>query len=617
VLGLINTPSARMYDEGAFGITLYDGTPDQKLTMTSYPYDWMEASFFYTNIQNQSYGAGYNQDYKDKGFNLKFRLKEEGRWPAIAVGFNDIAGTGYYSSEYIAANYGRDNLDFSFGLGWGTLNGSNSSFKNPLINIYDGFKDRPTQFSGKGGQFQPSRYFSGGTVSPFFGINYVFNDKFKFKLEYDSTDTESNNRIKYDTRESDYSFGIEYQPSKNYLIGMSFERGSYLSLKFNFKSDPKDTLKTYQYKPAEELEGDGAYKKLIKNLEENGIGVKKIIEDRTKIGIEVSQFTHPSLEIMEEIIYTATKNSQLKKEVTVDYVTANLKVSSNIQSELEDDAVTVYTANASRGFNTNTRLNFRPFLAARDGFFKYAILLENDSEYIFNDSLFISSNLKYSIRDNFGDLTIPPLNTYPAQVRSDVKSYLRNFDDRVIIGRAELNYFRTIKPNNHIMVTAGILEEMFSGIGLEYLYFNQKNNFAAGFELFNVYKRDYDLRFGHQDYSNTIGSVNFYYRNFRYVPFDSKISFGEYLAGDVGTTFEISRSFKTGLKFGVFASFTDVTSEEFGEGSFDKGIFFNIPIYQNFVSYTWRPLTKDPAARLNRQHNLYNMLVKFKPFKNE
>ena len=39
-------PSARFYDEGVHGITIYDGTPDRKITMTSSPYDWMEASFF-------------------------------------------------------------------------------------------------------------------------------------------------------------------------------------------------------------------------------------------------------------------------------------------------------------------------------------------------------------------------------------------------------------------------------------------------------------------------------------------------------------------------------------------------------------------------------------------
>jgi hypothetical protein len=82
-IGLINMPTARFYDESSHGITLYDGDPDQRITMTSFPYDWMEASFFYTNIQGKSYcGLDYdpvcNQDYKDKGFNFKLDLKKRG-----------------------------------------------------------------------------------------------------------------------------------------------------------------------------------------------------------------------------------------------------------------------------------------------------------------------------------------------------------------------------------------------------------------------------------------------------------------------------------------------------------------------------------------------------------
>ena len=46
------------------------------------------------------------------------------------------------------------------------------------------------------------------------------------------------------------------------------------------------------------------------------------------------------------------------------------------------------------------------------------------------------------------------------------------------------------------MMTAGILEEMFSGYGFEYLYYDNTKNYAFGIEAFNVVKRDYELRFG-------------------------------------------------------------------------------------------------------------------------
>jgi hypothetical protein len=206
------------------------------------------------------------------------------------------------------------------------------------------------------------------------------------------------------------------------------------------------------------------------------------------------------------------------------------------------------------------------------------------------------------------------VDTFPAQVRSDVKEYLKNMHkEGILIGRAQLDYHLTQKRNHHLMISAGILEDMFSGYGLEYLYFKGNTNYAIGFELFEVQKRDYKWNFGTLDYRNLTGSINFYYRNYGSIPFDMKISYGEYLAGDFGSTIEFSRSFENGTKFGVFASFTDVTSEQFGEGTFDKGIFFNIPIYGNFINYTWKPLTKDPGAKLNRRNSLHDLLVKFRP----
>ena len=70
--------------------------------MTSNPFDWLRSLFFYTSIKDRPYCAfdydHCDQDYKDKGFNFKLKIKEEGVLPAIAIGINDIAGTGFYSS---------------------------------------------------------------------------------------------------------------------------------------------------------------------------------------------------------------------------------------------------------------------------------------------------------------------------------------------------------------------------------------------------------------------------------------------------------------------------------------------------------------------------------------
>ena len=618
IIGLINMPTARFYDESSYGFTLYDGEPDQKMTMTSYPYDWLEASFFYTNIQGVPYcgftydGIGCDQDYKDKGFNVKARIKEEGIFPAIAIGINDIAGTGFYSSEYIVGSYGINNIDFHFGLSWGTLNGSKYSFKNPLGYISDKFYYRPEKTEDKGGQFQPSRYFSGEKASPFFGISYAINDKVLVKIEADNTLTPG--KMDYAESLSSYSYGLDYALNDNFSIGISHERNNYFSFKFVYKNNPKKVIKRYQYKRSENIKpGDDKYKRFIKNIENNGIGVNKIIESDDSVGIELTQFTHPSLDIVEEIITSASIDAGIDKSIKTELRIADLQAKTEFNEDFIEKSELIYQRKESKKLSTSTKLVLRPFLASREEFFKGALLLENNSEYIIKDNFFFSSNIKYSLADNFDNLTIPPENTYPAQVRSDIKDYLRNIDNGVIIGRAQFDFFVTPKKYHHLMFTAGILEEMFSGMGFEYLYFKNDKNFSVGFEAFNVQKRDYEMRFGTLDYKNVTYSINFNYRNYNLIPFDMKISYGEYLAGDEGSTIELSRSYSNGVKFGVFATFTDVSVEQFGEGTFDKGIFFNIPTYGNLVNYTWRPLTKDPGAKLIRKNSLHDLLVKFKP----
>ena len=277
---------------------------------------------------------------------------------------------------------------------------------------------------------------------------------------------------------------------------------------------------------------------------------------------------------MEEIINQSARDAGITKEIKKDIEIANLLAVSELDDAYNRTAQTIYERKTGRKVVTNTRLQFRPFIASREEFLKGALLVENNTEFIIRPNLFFNTNLKYSLADNFDDLYIPPVDTFPAQVRSDVKEYLNKMrDGGVLIGRAQFDYHLTPKLNHHIMASAGIFEDMFSGAGMEYLYFKPDTNYAFGVDVFKVRKRDYSWRWGHLDYENTLATANFYYRNYGTLPFDMRVSAGEYLAGDVGYTVEFSRSFYNGVQFGAFASFTDVTTEQFGEGSFDKGIF--------------------------------------------
>ena len=617
VVGTIHTPSARTFKEGVHGLTLYKGTPNQSVTFSASPFDWLEASFFYTNITDRPYCYDFTsefclQDFKDKGFNVKARLKEQGVFPALAIGANDFAGTGLYSSEYIVGSYGINRTDFHFGIGFGLLDGSDLRFKNPLGYLSDKFYDRPTSFAAQGGSFQPSRYFSGETASPFFGVSHALNNKFLLKAEYDSSVRPG--LVPFRIPENDFSFGIDYLINDSLSIGVSYERGNYASFKFVYKNNPVQTYQKSEYARGDRREGDNKYTQLISNLEKNGIGVKKLTRSANSIGLSLTQNIHPNLKVVEQIIAQSARDAGITEDIKKDIEIANLLAISEIDDAYRINSQIIYERKSGRKVNTNTRLQFRPFLASREEFFKGALLVENDTEFVIRENLFFNINLKYSLWDNFDDLYIAPVDNFPAQVRSDVKEYLNKIKDGgLLIGRAQLDYHLTPIKNHHIMMSAGILEDMFSGAGMEYLYFKPNTNYAFGIDVFKVRKRDYFWRFGHLDYENTLATANFYYRNYGTIPFDMRVSAGEYLAGDVGYTLELSRSFYNGVQFGVFATFTDVTTKEFGEGSFDKGVFFNIPIYGNLVNYMWRPLTKDPGAKLNRRNTLHDLLVRLRP----
>ena len=617
IVGTIHTPSARTLEEGVHGVTLYKGTPNQTITLSANPFNWLEASFFYTNVTDRPYCYEFadvvcQQDFKDKGFNVKARLKEQGVFPAVAIGLNDLAGTGIYSSEYIVGSYGINRTDFHFGIGFGLLDGSDLRFKNPFGVLSDRFYDRPTGTKGIGGSFDAAKYFTGETASPFFGVSHALNNKLLLRAEYDSSVRPG--LVPFRIPENDFSFGADYLITDRFSIGISYERGDYASFKFVYKNNPVQTFQKSEYARGDRREGDSKYTQLINNLEENGIGVKKLTRSAGSIGLQLTQNIHPNLRVVEEIIAQSARDAGITEDIKKDIEIANLLAVSEIDEAYRINSQTIYERRSGRKVNTNTRLQFRPFIASREEFFKGALLAENDTEFVLRENIFFHTNLKYSLADNFDDLFLPPVDAFPAQVRSDVKQYLNKMKDGgILIGRAQLDYHLTPIKNHHIMMSAGIFEDMFSGAGMEYLYFKPNINYAFGIDIFKVRKRDYFWRFGHLDYENTVATANFYYRNYGTIPFDLRASAGEYLAGDFGYTLELSRSFYNGVQFGVFATFTDVSAEQFGEGSFDKGVFFNIPIYGNLINYTWRPLTKDPGAKLNRKNTLHDLLVRLKP----
>ena len=107
-------------------------------------------------------------------------------------------------------------------------------------------------------------------------------------------------------------------------------------------------------------------------------------------------------------------------------------------------------------------------------------------------------------------------------------------------------------------VSGGVLEDMFNGVGFEYLKHEIMPNVSLGAEIFRVKKRGYEYDFEMLDYMKTTGHFNLYYK-FGQSGIVSKFSWGQYLAGDEGATLKVWKRFRNGAEMGAYASFTAVS----------------------------------------------------------
>ena len=159
----------------------------------------------------------------------------------------------------------------------------------------------------------------------------------------------------------------------------------------------------------------------------------------------------------------------------------------------------------------------------------------------------------------------------------------------------------------------GLFEEMFGGIGGEILYRPFNKRWSLGLSMHKVRQREYKQLFGFRDYETNTGFLEMYYDFPNQV--SASILAGKYLAGDKGATIDLSRRFKSGFTLGIFATLTNLSKEEFGEGSFDKGFYFGIPtelFYTDYrsgtIAFGLHPLTKDGGAMMNQHNSLYSIL---------
>lgn len=660
-VGLIQMPSARMHPGGTVGFTWTHAEPYLRGSVMGHPFDWFEASYQYTDVNNYLYSESPEfsgkQSYKDKSFDAKFRLiKERSLIPQVAVGFRDFGGSALFAAEYIVASKLIGNVDFTLGLGFGTI--SNKNISNPLAKLDSRFESRDRNVIGdsQGGEINFGKFFGGKEAGLFGGIE-IFLPKFngtRLKIEYDSTnygdDGEGYLPVAQDKR---FNYSFVYPVTKNFHVKLGYIRNNTLSFGFSLAGNysgrkssviakknppPKiDNAEIYR-KVVNAEKAEYLYKSSLQILRDNKIYIQTANVDNNKYEITFAQSTYLnnaqaigrlanilneiSPDVIEEFSLVTINADQSMFAVDIPRAGYNLyKESKKTDALLKE--VKIYKPDPKQHLDHDYRPQpklpatiykiapaIRSQIGGPDGFYFGDLSLSIHSETLIRKNFNILGVASIGLINNFDELKLESDSILP-HVRTDIVKYLKE-SRKSHITRLQANYFANPFKSIYTKISAGIFEPMFAGYGGEILYKPFDQSFGIGAEIWHVRQRSFRQLFRFRDYETVTGHVNLYYREPK-----SRVLLhirgGRYLAEDSGFTFNVSRDFKSGLSMGVFFSLTDISKAEFGEGSFDKGFFFNLPIqvfFQEFsrgqTGFGLRPLTRDGAQFLVHSQNLWS-----------
>ena len=187
--------------------------------------------------------------------------------------------------------------------------------------------------------------------------------------------------------------------------------------------------------------------------------------------------------------------------------------------------------------------------------------------------LAVGTELTANIWNNY-TFTRPAGSLLP-HVRTDLLEYLKKGANGIsALGTV---YQARLARDVFVQVKAGYLEDMYMGAGGQVLWRPEDSRIAIGFDLYQVWKRDFDRMFGIQSYNILTGHASLYYRSPWY-GLNFNIHAGRYLAGDYGATFEVTRRFSTGIEIGAFATFTECAVQQIRRRQLRQGHHHPYPV---------------------------------------
>ncbi|EPA8592848.1 YjbH domain-containing protein [Vibrio parahaemolyticus] len=683
-VGLMQMPTGRMAPEGEFNFAITGSDEYLFYNVTLQVMPWLETTLRYTMVNDLFYSddPSFSGDtkYTDKGIDFKVRLLEESQYlPELSVGIRDFAGTGLFDGEFVAATkrYSNKNIgtfDFTLGMGWGYL-GTRDNFTNPACKLSDKYCERPSDFKGNGGSVDFERWFK-GPAALFGGIEYqTLHEPLRFKVEYDSNDYSEDFPVVRGgtdmTPHTPWNIGVLYRLGHMADFRLSYERGDTLVAGVNLYTNFNKMPSFWRDTPTPKLEdshpeaiSDVDWKRVSEDLEKiagyeankiyvneqtvSVVGEQKKYRDRSEASEKAAAvlYNHTPSNITTFTInerdrgligeQTVIDKRTFKDVAQVNYIDPNI---SDAVSKSEKKPIGTPVYNGRKRFDWGIAPKLAQTLGNPEAFYLFSVGLSGSASYWLTDNLEVGGSLYWDWYNNYDkyNYVTPPDGTDVPRVRTMFRAYSN--ERAVTMSNLQLTWFQDYSESMDQQFYAGYLESMFAGIGSEFLYRPKGANWAIGADVNLVSQRDPQSYFGVYDekwqnipeYGRPFQVIDkgftgfvsgYYYPQWTFLSdLMIQVDFGQFLAGDVGTQLNVSKQFKSGVIAGAFASITDLSADDFGEGSFTKGFYISIPFdimtvkpSTNRANFSWQPLTRDGGQKLGRKYHLIELTDQRNPW---
>lgn len=593
------------------------------------------------------YGANYGRN-KDKVFDAKLRLWEEGEWmPSVAVGATDLFGTQLFRGQYVVATkrFGPlKNVEASIGYG----------------------NDRPD------GVFAAARWVPSSAPNWALVAEYDAND---YQKDYRARDTFAGQRQKGPAVAVEYRWGwLAAQVARhrenfsaNLSVTVPLSEREFLPKFFEpaafnpKKAPPRATMQQWLAEDSHRLALVNAlalqdFKNIRTRMEAGTLHLTLTSSRISDMGRAVGRASRTALAFVpadtRALRITYTQNEQplatyeffdlaamtdylagrIKREaflanVSVRYATPADRISdregmlagvaegSGMAVQVGGDGNVVQLSSEDREsgrLKVMPRLGF--FFNDPSGALRYELAAVANYDKRLAEGLYLNGTLRGTLLENISGVTQKSNSELP-HVRTDVAEYKRA--SKVKLNKLMLNQYFNPSERVYARLSGGLYEEMFRGVGGQVLYLPKDERWAADLSVDALQQRGFKGWLDKRDYHTVTALGALHYR----LPYGVTVTgrAGQFLAKDRGVRLEFKRRFRSGVEVGAWYTKTngnDITSPGTPSSPYnDKGVFMSIPLSSMLPSdtlagadFSLSPWTRDVGQMVASPGDLYEMV---------